>query len=543
MSDINKGYNPLSICNTMGGDGGVVHVIGNSHMLVSGGNLGTVVPSALSIDMRNYLGWQNTPDTQPIQLGSTAEDGKRAILVRTDLLKKQCKTPPLIGIEILEGDASTGSLIGTGDLADPNNPSRGSLHRLFFSNAPQHLSGFASRVKRGTPDKPADDVDILMHDWYPMCQGTGTLPGEKEVSEIELRIDLARALMGNFSKPSLIWKFGFPSNSMCNKTFFLDYLFNQTALMVDSGIIGIIYSDWMTRDGLPYGPPTKSYIEPDGAMVPSTVTLNTGMTDARTTKRGDPTYLTTPLDDPGVGRGSLFCAMQAFSKRVIGYTSLTYGQKIYAENKTCFCDPCTSYDYITGVCDREALIAQNNDPNLPQLYCNDGHTCTMPVDEQSRSPIPYSQYKCESRCLNETACKLCNSSTYLSSASFCRISTPNSPASGYSLPYNQINDYNWEFLAGLSPQEKCCLQSTGEGLYGTEYTYTTMTGTKQQSEFLQFPKRGEADIDCGRVPDTSVLEFCGVRVPISQKEIACMKINNPVNPINIQQIETGYSYD
>ena len=77
--------------------------------------------------------------------------------------------------------------------------------------------------------------------------------------------------------------------------------------------------------------------------------------------------------------------------------------------------------------------------------------------------------------------------------------------------------------------------SSGEGQNGSKYTYVTMTGSKQQAEFLQFPTRGEYDIDCGRAPDTSVLTYCNIRIPISQKEIACVKIDRPPTPIVIIQ--------
>jgi hypothetical protein len=227
--------------------------------------------------------------------------------------------------------------------------------------------------------------------------------------------------------------------------------------------------------------------------------------------------MTLPLDDPVSGKGDLFCALESFSKRTIGYIKLSYGQKLYAENQTCECVPCTGYDFAIGVCDTEAV---QNDPNIDQLYCNDGTTCAMPSGSQE-----YHKYRCDSRCMNATACELCSENT--GDTSFCRITPNGEETIGAAKLYSEITDDYWEFLAGLSPKEKCCLVTSPDGQNGSKYTYTMLTGSKQRAEFLQYPTRGEQNIDCGRTPDTSVLTYCNIRVPISQKEIACMRIENP----------------
>jgi len=514
-------YPPESICNIYGGDGAVLHVIGTTAMLSDGhfGGAGSVVVGAISPSVRQYIGFDGMSDSAQYIFSSSAADGKKAMLVRTDFLKNHCETPPLVGLEILPSEDAA-SLIGTA--ASP-----GKLHNFFFDPS-QPGPSYEQRVARALPDKPTDEVDLLMQDWYPTCQVPGIpglLPGEKEVYEIEKRMDFSRALLANFSKPSLIWKFAFPSNSICNQTFFLDYLFNNTALMVDSGITGIIYSDWSAKDGLGYGPEETAYADTynygPNRVHTFTGTLNTGLTLEGTAMRSSPAVRTYALDDISTGKGSLFCALESFSKRAIGFMPLTYGQKIYAENQTCYCSPCTDYDYMTGTCSLEALQEEDPDLATPQLYCNDATLCTMPAGENA---FKY-RYKCEPRCMNYTACKLCNSQFYDTSASFCRISEPGAPATGYSKPYANISDIYWVFVAGLSPSEKCCLESSSEGQEGSRYTYVTLTGSKQQAEFLQFPRRGEFDIDCGRAPDTSVLSYCNIRIPLSQKEIACMRID------------------
>ena len=542
---VNKGYNPLAICSSsFGGRGGVLHVVADSGMLgfcPVTQDYGSIMPGMLSATARSYLGYTSLPDTQIISFA--CEDGKNATIARTDMLKKKCEIPPLVGLEILP-DETLFTLIGSGDLSDPANLGRGKLHQFFFDS---RQPAFAARVARGTPDKAADEVDLLMQDWYPMCQIAGTTtPGEKEVYEIEARMDFSRALLGNFSKSSLIWKFSFPLNSNCNKTFFLDYLFNSTGAMVDAGLIGIIYSDWTNADGKGYGPTYRTY-DDRGLYTAGSYNrqhdfsgnLDTGLSIWMTRKRGtdsNPVF-THALNEMSTGKGELFCALEKYSKRVLGIIPLTYGQKLYAENQTCYCNPCTDYDYMNGVCSLKARLAPTDQSlSLDQRFCNDGALCSMPTGASGQE----FHYKCEPRCMNYTACKICNSSTFQGDASFCRITQPGANTFGYSWNYSNMSDTYWEFLAGLSPSEKCCLQSnSSEGQEGSKYTYVKLTGSKQQSEFLQFPRRGEYDIDCGRSPDTSVLSYCGIRIPISQKEIACMRINRPAVPIIVTQTLPG----
>ena len=519
-------YSPLAICNSMGGDGAVVHVIGNSSMLGNtADDYGTVMPGYLDNDARRYLGLSTASNTV-----STPLVGNAAIIARTSILKKYCSTPPLVGIEILPTENAS-TLIGTSSAP-------GKLHKFFYNESEP---GFAYRAANGIPDKVPDNVDMLLLDWYPMCIAKGRLPGENESYEFDRKMDFARAIMAKFSKPMLVWKFAFPQDTNCNTSIFLDYMFSNTAAMVDSGMIGVIYSDWMMKDGLGYGPVNRSYNESSESSCWSgwaygeqreninchtwEGNISTGLTQSLPTVRGTINNLTLTLDnprsmtDPASGKGSLFCALQLYSKRAIGFIPLAYGQKLYAENQTCECQECTAFDYVTGACDSEEMTSTN--PELAQIYCNDGAKCAMPSGRSVTG-----EFRCADRCMNATACKLCNEMP--ESSSFCRITPVGSTTFGTSKCYSSITDDCWEFLAGLSPSEKCCLQGSAADQSSTKYTYTMMTGTKQQSEFLQFPAHGEQNIDCGRSPDTSVLEYCNIHVPISQKEIACMKISTPI---------------
>lgn len=514
-------YAPLSICKDMGGDGAVLHVVGNTAMLnqvVGSGDYGWVTPISLGSELQGYMGISGSSSVQFLE--NDINGGKNAILARTSYLEQGCQTPPLVGIEILPNEDETTLII------NPSTGVRGSLSRFFFKDT---WPGYEQRVARGLPDKYPGQVDMLMQDWYPMCDWGGKLPGENEVYEFERRLELSRALLGNFSTPSLIWKFAFPTETRCDKAFFLDYMFNHTADMVDVGITGVIYSDWSVEGGLGYGPESRYYS--DTASYPGsthswTGYIDTGLTTETTTARAPLSVSTQPLDHPTLGKTSLFCALEKYSKRAIGYISLTYGQKLYAENVTCYCEQCTDYDFAIGACDMDAP----NQATIPQLYCNDGTRCKVPA---GAGTIDYSEYKCPDRCMNYTACLLCGSYQHATDASYCRIADAGGDTIGASKAYSEINDDYWEFLAGLSPSEKCCLLGEGEGKEGTKYTYTAMTGSKQQAEFLQYPTRGQEDVDCGRAPDTSVLTYCNIRVPISQKEIMCMKITKPETPVLI----------
>ena len=177
LASATKTYAPLSVCNDMGGDGAVVHVIGNSSMLeAAAGGFGSVLPASLGYDTRRYIGLSGAPGSTPSPLGGSA-----AIDVRASFLKQECNTPPLTGIEIMPGENAT-TLIGTGDLTSKDNPDRGKLHKFFYSAT--EPGDFAYRTANGIPDKVPGSVDMLLLDWYPMCSGTGVFPGDNESTSL-----------------------------------------------------------------------------------------------------------------------------------------------------------------------------------------------------------------------------------------------------------------------------------------------------------------------------------------------------------------------
>lgn len=373
-------------------------------------------------------------------------------------------------------------------------PDSGYDNQLFSSSAEcsrlcPHQTFTCSLDGAGYPTQPA---------CLSACTG-----GSNEVQEIQNRIAFSRALLSNFSRPSLIWKFHFPTGSSCNKDRFLEYLFNHTGDLVDAGITGLVYDAWMTQDGRGYGNPSETVVSNTG-NVDETIALYTGLTNVLADGR---------LDDPSAGKSSsAFCALQKNSKAVLGVTKYTYGQRIYAlGNESCTCSKCTESDYAFGQC------ARNPAESGPQHDCNDGSACIMPAAGN------YDEYRCPGTCVYSEACQLCNSSTFSGASSFCRMEQVGEPPVGYTKPYSDISDTYWEFVAGLPAKNKCCLLKEIPDQPPLEYTYVKRTGQKSRSEFLQYPTRGEPNIDCGRTPDTSILKYCNIPIPIEQKDITCYR--------------------
>jgi hypothetical protein len=89
--------------------------------------------------------------------------------------------------------------------------------------------------------------------------------------------------------------------------------------------------------------------------------------------------------------------------------------------------------------------------------------------------------------------------------------------------YSGINDQYWDILSALPAKDKCCIEKTVDNTT-IKYTFVKKQSSTQRSEFLQFPRRGEEGLDCGRTPDTSFLKYCDIEVPIDEKQIACWRV-------------------
>lgn len=521
-----NGYDPLSICSSdaYGANGAAIYAIGSTGELAAQSGQGVIVnEGAAPFDSAFISRYGLTTQVSSWALNDVySASGAAGIAARATLLKKKCKIPPMAGVSLSgSADLSTqvkmedklAELVGS-DLMNRDSAERGALHRFFY-NDPVTFT-YQYNVRNAKADTYSNNVDMFLQSWEPMCTGSGSIDDRIE-REFELRMNFSRALASNFSKPSLIWRFHFPDESQCDEggsgdyDKFSEYLFTHIGDMVDASIIGLIYDSWGSENGLGYGEPIIDKGSPDIY----------------------PTYLETGESEGALdtidGKSEAFCNIQKHSARVIGLQKYTYGQKLFAQNATCECVKCTDADYTLGLCEKFGAtnpVQLRADTN--QLYCNDGTQCEMPLDqfgEPSTQP-PYDEYwlyRCPSMCLNQSACTLCGMDT-LSRSSFCKIDMSDGTSIYDTKPYTGISDLYWEFVAGLPARDKCCLESEKPEEAGKIYTYTSIYGSKQQSEFLQYPRRGEIGIDCGRVPDTSLLQYCGITIPISQKQFKCSRV-------------------
>ncbi|VVB99926.1 Uncharacterised protein [uncultured archaeon] len=513
-------YNPSEVCTNYDGDGAVIYAIGNMSVLEDTSVRGTagaddvvsktyVASVGKEAGILNYL--RGSSPTPSLDLNGAEEITWRALY-----LKSACKTPPMAGLDIGSDDnAASADFVGTpADPLNENDPGRGALHKFFFSNrewaSSPGMPQYSWKVANGQPDVYPGKIDLFLQTWTPMCNKGGATELEKVQNEFDARIAFSRALLGNFSRPSLVWKFHFPDSTQCNKALFLDYMFNSTGNMVDAGLIGLMYDSWMTDSGKGWGAPTKVY---DGSGMP----LDTGLSDTVATGALDNPNL--DAGGPGAGIGgketSAFCALQNYSRRVLGMVKYTYGQKVTSQEGDCTCSECDDSARLSGLCD----ITKKVGSEFAQDYCSDGALCTMPAGETDRS-----KFYCPRTCVRKDAC-IGNQCSASAASSFCLVTDTGASPHGETRLYSAIDDANWYFLAGLPPADKCCLAETNPNNPGavTYYTYESRSGSKQVSQFLQFPRRGEVGIDCGRTLDTSVLTYCNIRIPISQMEVMCYK--------------------
>ena len=249
--------------------------------------------------------------------------GAGAFMARSLFLKNKCPIAPLVGLAIETStnkydDQSTTSSAMTLGLTRNNSV----LFNYFYS---KREANTCYRVANGQPDYwPDKSVDVFLQNWHPTCEfGIGVENRTKR--EFETRMNFSLALLSNYSKPSLIWKFSFPEVHQCDESYFLDYLFKHKGDMVDAGIMGLIYDQWKnpSHNPLPYK-----------ELQTIIYTPNPPYYQIGSTRAGTP-----------------FCALQQSARQVLGISTHTYGQKVYATNQTCMCELCTDDAYASGICD------------------------------------------------------------------------------------------------------------------------------------------------------------------------------------------------
>jgi len=502
-------YNGVSLCNN--NKGAALYVvsdlspasgIADRAIPSSGSNKGVANAVNVSADKEtefvSYLGAANAALDDN---GHTLYlNGYAAAIWKAQMLKNSCENQPLTAIllngysnwETTNDVARMNSLIG--NAAEP-----GILYRFFFNKT---MPAFGEtplplRVQNAQPDHYPDSIDLLAQEWYPTCNvpriarqvgGGEPEPINATKFEFESRLAFSRSLLSNFSKPSIITKFHFPEGSRCNQQEFMEYVFKHKGDMVDAGIMGLIYDNWDTA-GVEGGQ-----------------------------------FLENP--ETGSRENTPFCAVQNGSKLVMGLSTLTYGQKIIAENRSCACQPCDATAYSMGICDVQLVQTLESKgaygaSDVPYLTCNDGHPCQMPVDPNTGNEFTnYSRYFCPSLCADSSKCDSCANMAGASLS--CRIETVYADYKT-TKSYSDLNDNYWNLLSALPAEDKCCLQKDSGGETIT-YTYMKKQSVTQRSEMLQYPRKGEVGIDCGRAPDTSFLSYCGIEIPINDEATTCFRV-------------------
>jgi hypothetical protein len=220
--------------------------------------------------------------------------------------------------------------------------------------------------------------------------------------------------------------------------------------------------------------------------------------------------------------------VQNQSKKVMGISKRTFGQKVYAKNASCLCEPCDRSDLNTGFCTLHTGGYQAGDENLDQLYCMDGTKCEMPPDFSAGRWTNYSYYRCPALCANTSACTNCDKMPAPATGSnlFCRIETGDGGVMHATKNYKDLSDDYWDIISALQNKDKCCLNTTDARTNAAiKYTYIKKEGVKQRNEFLQYPRRGDLGIDCGRTPNTDFLVYCNIKVPITNNQLFCSRVS------------------
>jgi|GEM_PF-1974424 len=520
--------------------GASVFIIGNIGMLSNSasaaGDEATSPASGGGLNLSLYVGATGTPmppvaymrlngDTTYINASDAGNTtfslrGKGAILSRGMFLRRVCPmsfvalevdwnivggTDPATGLSVAHGSAlayqnQTRWWMGAGGLFNITS----SLSSFFYTNKEDNRE---VRFAKGMPDKyPNSAISIFVQNWIPTCQN-GTGDANRTASEFEARMEFSRKLLATYGKPSII-RFHFPKSNfmgytgVCNESYFLDYLFKRKGDMVDAGVLGITYDAWRANNSNP-GFPIDNLLS--GSPQETAITKSL-------------------VDSAGYRSSTPFCTLVNHSKKVIGLSKHTYGQKIYAENATCECERCDVASFATGTCADYSPSSHPQDAQAtPQLYCNDGNICEL----NATAAQEFWNYYCPSTCVNYESCVPCGD---VDANAWCRVEK-NGRVWKTSKNYSDITDEYWDILAGLSAKDKCCIEAelAAEPGYGesppARYTYTSKVSYTQRAEFIQYPKKGEEDIDCGRAPDTSVLSYCNVEIPQSEGTMACWKVD------------------
>ena len=148
----------------------------------------------------------------------------------------------------------------------------------------------------------------------------------------------------------------------------------------------------------------------------------------------------------------------------------------------------------------------------------------MPLDASGNLRTDYGNFFCPAFAVDYDKCTPC--SALAGKQAYCRIEHSDGTIEEKMADYSSLTDADWNTIAALPNKDKCCLvEPSQSGGLPTKYTYTQRAGVKQRNELLQFPRRGEPEVDCGRPPTTDFLQYCGIDVKSSDSHSYCNAIS------------------
>jgi hypothetical protein len=208
-----------------------------------------------------------------------------------------------------------------------------------------------------------------------------------------------------------------------------------------------------------------------------------------------------------------FCAFQDAMQKMTASPPVAIFNRIPAQAVTCVA--CTPLDYLAG-----GRCSPSNP--VPQMNCDDGHPCTIPVDQTTQLPtMTAAQARCPDGAVTDqcTPCSSVSGRTYTCTYQY---SDGTRATVGPNSISDLANDAYSDVVAGLPRPNKCCIVDPTSN---TTYSYSKQAYASPLSKPVVFPGIGDANVDCGMGGDTGQLNtisnFCGYNLPLKQYDINC----------------------
>jgi len=251
------------------------------------------------------------------------------------------------------------------------------------------------------------------------------------------------------------------------------YLFTHQRKFTDVGIIGVIYLDWHSSE-------------------PTALTIDT---------------------DRGVVRNNNFCALQKWSRKLLGFEKVNTYIKVYADERedACRCQPCTNEMKRLGLCNP---------------ICADGQPCTG-YDESEGEDVA-----CPMMCARADKCRLCNDSSSLGGTMF-NCTKYYSDGSTEPGPVGTVEDLMTGMYPDVVSELGCCiLEKVGSNPFHgpvsvrendtVKITYVKVSGLKSRNEQIIYPYDGSPYVDCKNRPeDVDICPGIGIPIHVEEGDLVC----------------------